>query len=246
MQYRTRRRDSTIPCDRRSRWNPVVGILLVVLGLVASGGCVSYRPTESGFLSGYDALTPDPFHVHRRVGIQRAETHQVAAADLCAVDSFYVEPVEWRVDPTSRGGKSPERRDWLCHELENQLKEQLGATRPIVDQPGPKTARVRAAITMVELSRPVANTLLTMTLISPFGVGPIFSGGGAVEAEVIAPDGRQIAAISGTSKGGFLDPVGYYTRSNHAKKAMRRCAGELTEAISPAIAGASRPWSFIR
>ena len=246
MPNRPRRGASTYQCACRSRWNPVARVLVAVLGLVASGGCVSYRPTETGFLSGYDAMTPDRFHVHRRVGIQRAETRQVAAADLVAVDSFYVEPVEWRVDPRSRGGKSPKRRDWLCLELENQLKEQLGATRPIVDQPGPKTARVRVAITMVELSRPVANTLLTMTLISPFGVGPVFSGGGAVEAEVIAPDGRQIAAISGTSKGGFLDPVGYYTRSNHAKKAMRRCVGELTEAITPAIEGASRPWSFIR
>ena len=246
MPNRTRRGNTTHQRASRARRSPVARVLLVALGLVASGGCVSYRPTETGFLTGYDALTPDRFHVHRRIGIQRAETHQVAAADLGAVDSFYVEPVEWRVDPTSRGGKSPERRDWLCRELADQLKAQLGATRPIVDQPGPRTARVRSAITMVELSRPVANTLMTLTLISPYGVGPVFSGGGAVEAEVIAPDGRQIAAISGTSKGGLLDPVGYYARSNHARKAMRRCAGELAEAVTPVVAGASRPWSFIR
>ena len=230
---------------RRPSRHRMAQMILIVLGLAASEGCTSYRPTETGFLGNYDTMTPDRFHVHRRIGIQRAETHQVAAADLVAINSFYVEPVEWRVDPTSRGGKSPTRRDWLCLELEVQLKKQLCATRPIVDRPGPNTARVRAAITMVELSRPVSNALLTATLISPFGVGPVFSGGGAVEAEVLAPDGRQIAAISGTSRGGFFDLIGYYTRSNHARKAMRRCAGELAEAVTPAVEGAGQPWSFI-
>ena len=80
--------------------------------------------------------------------------------------------------------------------------------------------------------------MLTATMISPYGPGPIFFGGGSVEAEVIAPDGRQIAAVSSASGGGWLDVVGYYTYSDHARKAMSRCAGELAEAVAPSAAHA--------
>ncbi len=210
------------------------------LSLFALSGCASHLPTESGFLSSYAALTPDRFHLNPGIGLQRAETFEVAAADIVLIDSYYIEPVEWRVDPQSRGGKSPKRRDWLCQQLDQALRDQLGATKPIVDQPGPRTARVRSAITMVELSRPVTNVLLTATLISPYGIGPVFSGGGTVEAEVIAPDGRQIAAVSSASVGGWLDLVGYYTRSEHARKAMSRCAGELVQAVAPSAADLAR------
>ena len=203
------------------------------LPLLLAGGCASYRPTETGFLSSYEAMLPDRFHVNHGVGLQRAETFEAAADDLSAIDSYYVEPVEWRVDPTSRGGRDAWRRDWLCAYLEKSLRDQLGATKPVVDRPGPRTARVRSAITVVRLSRPVSNVVLTATLVSPYGIGPVFFGGGAVEAEVIGPDGRQVAAASTASGGGWLDLWGYYTKSDHARKAMDRCAGELVEAVAP-------------
>ena len=222
---------------RAARW---VRSVVVGLGSFGLGGCVSHLPTESGFLSNYATLTPDRFHLNRGIGLQRAETFEVAAADIVLIDSYYIEPVEWRVDPQSRGGRSQARRDWLCRELDVALRQQLGATKPIVDRPGPRTARVRSAITMVELSRPVTNTILTATLISPYGIGPIFGGGGAVEAEVLAPDGRQIAAISSASTGGWFDLIGYYTRSDHARKAMARCAEELVEAVAPSAADLAR------
>lgn len=203
------------------------------LPLVLAVGCASYRPTESGFLSTYEAMLPDRFHVNRGIGLQRAETFEADAGDLAAIDSYYVEPVEWRVDPASRGGRAAWRRDWLCSYLEKSLRDQLGATKPVVDRPGPRSARVRSAITAVRLSRPVSNVVLTATLVSPYGIGPVFFGGGAVEAEVIGPDGRQVAAASSASGGGWLDLWGYYTRSDHARKAMDRCAAELVEAVAP-------------
>lgn len=210
------------------------------MALVAAlaGGCASpYRPTETGFLSSYAGMTPDLFHLNRGIGLQRAETRPAAAVDLAAIDSYYVEPVEWRVDPASRGGKAAWRRDWLCTTLERQFRDRLATTKPVVDRPGPRTARVRAAITTVRLSRPVSNVALTATLISPYGVGPIFFGGAAVEAEVIAPDGRQVAAVSTASGGGWLDVAGYYTRSDHARKAMRRSADELVQAVDASMIG---------
>lgn len=201
--------------------------------MLATSGCAVNHPTKSGYLSSYAAMTPDRFHLNYGVGLQRAETFEAAAADLVEIDSYYIEPVAWRVDPHSRGGRSTERRDWLCRELAATLHEQLGQTKPVVDAPGPRTARVRAAITVVQLSRPVTNVILTATMISPYGIGPVFYGGGAVEAEVIAPDGRQIAAVTSASTGGWFDLLGYYARSDHARKAMKRCAGELAQALAP-------------
>ncbi len=209
--------------------------------LATIGGCASYRPTQTGFLTNYAAMTPDRFHLNRGIGLQRAETFEAAPEDLSRIDSYYIEPVRWLVDPESRGGKSPERRDWLCKILDQELRDQLGASKPIVDQPGPHTARVKSAITVVRLSRPVTNVFLTATLISPYGIGPMFFGGGAVEAEVIGPDGHQVAAISSASGGGWLDVLGYYTRSDHAKKAMKRCVRELSEAVAPPVAELSDP-----
>lgn len=208
---------------------------LAAVLLLGSGGCASYRPTETGFLSDYAALTPDRPHVNRGLGLQRAETRVASPVELSRIDSYYVEPVEWRVDPASRGGRAAWRRDWLCSTLEHDLRDRLDDTKPVVDLPGPRTARVRAAITTVRLSRPVSNVLLTATLVSPYGVGPVFFGGGAVEAEVIAPDGRQLAAVATASGGGWLDLVGYYTRSDHARKAMGRSADELVQAVNASL-----------
>ena len=229
--------DEVVRSSRRSGW------LVPMMVCLTAGGCTTYRPTQSGFLSDYSAMTPDRFHLNRGIGLQRAETRVASPVDLSQIDSYYIEPVEWRVDPTSRGGKSVKRRDWLCATLQRDLRDRLNTTKPVVDQPGPRTARVRAAITTVRLSRPVTNIALTATLISPYGIGPMFFGGAAVEAEVMAPDGRQLAAVSTASGGGWLDVAGYYTRSDHARKAMKRSADELVDAVNatmdPAVATAS-------
>ena len=215
-----------------THWPGRLGRFAALIALATAGGCSMYRPTETGFLSSYSGLRPDRFHLNRGLGLQRAETHVATPVDLGQIDSYYIEPVEWRVDPNSRGGKGEWRRDWLCGTLERDLRQRLGTTKPVVDRPGPHTARVRAAITTVRLSRPVTNVVLTATLISPYGIGPMFFGGGAVEAEVIAPDGHQLAAVSTASGGGWFDPKGYYTRSDHARKAMGRSADELLQAVN--------------
>jgi hypothetical protein len=201
--------------------------------MLAGTGCASYRPTQSGYLSDYSRLEKDPIHVNRGLGPQRNLSHNASHDEACRVDSYFIEPVQWLVDESSRAGGNPERQQALTSALEAELREQLGALRPIVDQPGPNTARVRAAITDVRLSRPLLNTAILATVITPVFIGPIFNGGGFVEAEVIGPDGRQISAISCASGGGPLDPFGYYTKAGHAKKAMRRSAKELRETLEP-------------
>ncbi len=203
----------------------------LALALVAASGCNHYRPTQTGYLGDYSRLEKDPFHINHGIGFQRARTRDATHEAAGAIDSFSIEPVEWLVDPASRAGQTPGRREALSASLDEALRDQLGRLRPIVDRPGPRTARIRSAITTVRLSRPILNVLLTATYFTPLAIGPVFFGGGAVEAEAIGPDGRQLAAVTSASSGGWIDLIGFYSRSGHAHKAMRRNAKELREAL---------------
>jgi hypothetical protein len=207
-------------------------LLLAGLVLVAScPGCASYRPTQSGYLSDYTQLQKDPIHLNYGLGRERANSHNALPESTSPIDSYYIESVVWMVDESSRAGGDPKRRDYLISKLDEALRNQLGKLKPIVDKPGPNSARVRAAITDVKLARPYLNLALLPTLITPVRVGPMFNGGGFVEAEVLGPDGKQISAVSVASAGGPLDLFGYYTRSRHARQAMQRAAWELRETL---------------
>ncbi|WP_422929763.1 DUF3313 family protein [Singulisphaera sp. PoT] len=215
----------------------ILAMLLASLAL-ASSGCSAlshYNPTQSGLLTDYSGMSKDRFHVNYGLGIQRNYSRNATCEEVGEVDSFYIESITWVVDAESRAGRDPTRRVVLTEALDAAFRQQLGMLRPVVDQPGPHSARVRAVITDARLSRPFTNAALTAAGIAfPFvPIGPTFFGGACVEAEVLTPDSRQIAAISCASGGGPLDVVGYYTRSGHAKKAMRRAARELRQALTP-------------
>ncbi len=221
----------------RGRWG-ALGLLALAAASVAPG-CASYRPSQSGYLSDYSRLQKDPFHLNRGLGLERVKSRNATAEAACQVDSFFIEPARWLVDPKARAGGDPARERDLTSALDAALREQLGALKPVVDRPGPRTARVRSAITTVKLARPALNVLMLATFATPVGIGPIFNGGGVVEVEAVGPDGRQIAAVSCGSAGGPLDFFGYYSRSAHARKAMRRAAKELRETLEPCPPGAS-------
>ena len=220
----------SVPRTDRDRPQNIHRLTIAFLFLVTSG-CAHYRPTQSGFLTDYSQLEKDRFRLNKGVGIQRAKSHYATSEDYRSIDSFYIEPARWLVDPESRAGKDSKRRDPLVSKLGAELHDQLGQIKPIVEVPGPHTATIRSAITTVRLSRPLLNLVLTATLWTPVAIGPIFSGGAAIEAEAIGPDGRQIAAVSTASSGGLIDIRGYYTKSGHALKALRRNVNDFKKAL---------------
>ncbi len=205
--------------------------LAIVLFFLLTSGCAHYRSTQSGFLTDYSQIEKDRFHLNHGVGVQRAKTHYATSEQYRSIDSFYIEPTQWLVDPKSRAGKDSKRRDPLVSKLGAELHDQLGQVKPIVEVPGPHTATIRSAITTVRLSRPLLNLVLTATLWTPVAIGPIFFGGAAIEVEAIGPNGRQIAAVSTASSGGLIDFRGYYSKSGHALKALRRNVKEFKEAL---------------
>jgi Protein of unknown function (DUF3313) len=210
------------------RWT---GLLAGVAWIASGSGCASYQPTQCGYLTDYSQLQKDPIHLNYGLGLQRAKVHKATPQGTSQIDSYYIESVEWKVDESSRAGGNVDREVYLTSTLESALRDQLGTLKPVVNQPGPGTARVRAVITDVRLSRPYANLLFLPTMVMPIKVGPMFNGGGFVEAEVLGPDGKQVSAVSCASSGGPLDLFGFYSRSRHARQAMQRAAWELRETL---------------
>jgi hypothetical protein len=166
--------------------------------------------------------------IHARI----IESGSLGAEALVDVDSFVIEPIGWKACEVMPGSFEEACQKNLSSKLRESLTHELGTLKPVVDQPGPHTARVRAAVTQVAYARPLLNTALTIVAV------PLFNGGGVVEAEVISPNDRQIAAVVAAIPGRAIDVLGFYTWQGHAERAMRRSAAELRRILAqPPVPG---------
>jgi hypothetical protein len=208
---------------RKARWREASTACVLALALI--NGCAHVRPTESGYLTDYSKMVPERVRFHSMGGLQRLVSRPPTPEGLDGIESFYVEPVAWLVDPKTSAAADEDLRRRVTSAFEIDLKKQLGAIRPVVDAPGANTATVRAAITEVVRARPVTNVILTAVAV------PLANGGGTFEVEVVGPDHRQIAAVCSSSSGGALELLGYFSRSKQAADAARRAAAELKNAL---------------
>jgi hypothetical protein len=172
-------------------------------------------PTRSGFLTDYSQLV----QVDKK---DRVRANAVAPAALAQIDSFYVEPVEWLAADLGQPASSAQNEAKLRNSLEMALVTELGGIRPVVDEIGPRTARVRAAVTGVQEAKPFANLFMAVQI-----AGPLFNGGAVAEIEVINPQGEQIAAQSAAFYGWEWDFLGYFWRPSHPKTALKRGAKQF-------------------
>ncbi|MBI3862037.1 MAG: DUF3313 family protein [Planctomycetia bacterium] len=177
------------------------------------------HPTRSGFLTDYGELAP----IDKR---DRVRITPVDADALAGIDSFCIEPVEWLADAMGQPATSEKRQVAMQDAFQSALVEELGKIRPIVEEPGPQTAVVRAAVTGVRESRPWVNLFLSAQI-----AGPLFNGGAAAEIEVLAADGRQIAAESAGFTGHDWDVIGYFWGPNHPRSALRQAARRLAREL---------------
>ena len=182
-------------------------------------------PTRSGFLTDYSHLRPI-YSGCRPIG--RDETRFVRSAAPRAlenIDSFYIEPVRWVADDLGQPASTPENAERIRHALEISIANELGTIRPIVSTVGPHTARVRAAVTGVQESKPIMN-LVTFIL-----TGPLFNGSATAEIEVIDPCGVQIAAESIAKRGKEWDLLGFFQSSRHSESALQQVAEQLAKDV---------------
>jgi hypothetical protein len=190
--------------------------LIAVALLWVASGCVHMHPTTSGFLSDYSDLVASDKK-------DRVRTKTIEPQALAGIDSFYIEPIEWLADDLGQPADDEKQAATIRDALENSLLQELGKLRPVVQEAGPRTARVRAAITGVQESKPFANLFLAVQI-----AGPLFNGGAVAEIEIISPDGRQIAAESAAFMGSEWDVVGYFWGPKHPSAALVRAAKQLS------------------
>jgi hypothetical protein len=154
------------------------------------------------------------------------ESGCMGAEALADIDSFFIEPIGWKAGEVMPGSFEEMSKENLSRKLRGALTRELRALRPVVDEPGPRTAKVRAAVTRVAYARPILNSALSIVAV------PVFNGGGVVEAEVISPNGQQIAAVVAALPGRAIDVLGFYTWQGHAERAMRRAASALRRILA--------------
>jgi hypothetical protein len=190
------------------------------VGLVALCGCADVKPTRSGYLKDYSALRP------AKEGDKKLEVKRAPAEAVARVDSFYIEDVAWRSPRPKGTAETVEKQEPVLAKLREALREELSKVKPVVDRPGERTARVRAAVTDAVNAHVILNIIMTIIAV------PVSNGGATVEAEVLSPDGgRQVAAVDFARPGGLFDVVGYYWPDDHAKQACRKAAVRLREAV---------------
>ncbi len=160
--------------------------------------CAS-TPSPTGFLSDYSQL---------REAAQ--SLRYIDAQSLKNYTRFIVEPVKAY---SHAGAKclDPEMMRKLTIRLHDKLIEGLSKNYQVVTAPGPGVGRVRAAITDIDASTPMLNTLPT-TKLSGLGLG-----GASMEGELLdSRTGAQIAAVVQAGKGSRMSFAGM-TRDGDAR-----------------------------
>lgn len=153
--------------------------------------CATSEPTRSGFLSDYSLLEVQDDYVRAKVAEYRNE-------DLLeTINSVYIEPVVIGGDIGSRF--TEQERALIRHEVDRQLCYEVSKRFEIAPTNDPAAARLRVAATRViptNAAGSAASTAVNFFIPGPIGLRvPGSTGGMAAEAELIAPNGQQAAAV---------------------------------------------------
>lgn len=162
-----------------------------VAGAVLLGACASADVTQSGFLSDYSRLEPRTDTVRSKVAQYRDE------ALLAQINRIWIEPTVLAGDIGE--GFSEEEKAIIVREIDRRICFALSDRFAIADEATPDAGRLRTAASRLVPTNAVgssASAVANFFIPGPLGVRvPGSTGGLAAEAELIAPDGRQAAAV---------------------------------------------------
>lgn len=190
---------------------------LTLIAVALGTGCATIqRPEPTGFLSDYSRLEAVRNDLALYVGgIERYER-------------FIVEPVSLLFAPEEAGGKfSAEELAQLQAHFRARVIEELERDDgyPVVEEPGPATARLRIGLADVERTIGVLNISL-VTKVTGAGIG-----GAAAEAEMLdSVSGEQVAAAVAWG-GGSRVLIAGITKLGDAKIAINRWARQFRDAL---------------
>lgn len=163
---------------------------VLVLAALSLGACAS-AGTRSGFLSSYEGLT------EREGTVRVAIAERRDAEALKAVGAVAIEPTTLLAGEAT-AWMTPQERDVLLREVDAQLCFELSERYRIAsDSPD---ATVRAAVAAVRPTgrfASAASAAAGFFIPGPLGLrAPGTTGALAMEAEMLGPDARQLAAIT--------------------------------------------------
>lgn len=165
---------------------------LLATGMAASlAACSTANTTQSGFLSDYSRL-------EARTDTVRSKVAQFRDDDLLATfEEVRIEPVV--LGPGVAADFTDVERASLVSELDRQICYVVSRRFIVVDADNGRNGVVRAAATRVVPTDGVGSTASAVAnffIPGPIGIRiPGSTGGLAAEAEILAPNGKQAAAI---------------------------------------------------
>jgi hypothetical protein len=199
------------------------GLLLAAALTIGATGC-GLEAKRSGFLSDYSQLQPsDKF--------EGTMIYWNPAKPLKVYDRFLVEPVVVHFAPDAKGGGiDPETLNELAAYFhEETVKGLTESGYTVVKAAGPGVLRVRAAITQVDKTVPVANIHPAMKM-SGLGLG-----GASMEAEgTDSQSNDRVFAVTDSRKGSRLDITGGLQWYGNAKGVMAEWAKRFVARVDEA------------
>jgi hypothetical protein len=183
-----------------SMWVRLVASLVVVTLTGCPAVRRAHKAEESGFLSDYSQLTPG--------GSDEALLrYRNPNADLSKYDKVILDPVQIWAKPGSPLAKLPkEDADSLTSYLYHAVQARLVQRFEIVGRPGPRTLRLRLALTEAEgstVALDVATTVIPQAALVSEGVQLATGARGFAGAATI--EGEVLDASTGERLGAFVD-----------------------------------------
>jgi hypothetical protein len=206
----------------------------LALGATALAMACTTAPTRTGYLSTYEGLTTEK-------GL-RGKRHATPPADKLPDEApLVIDPVMFTPGAAVGGALTEKDRALLVNQFGRSLC--AGLSKPFAIGPADTAGayRLRAAITEARTTgRLGAAASTAMTLGLPIGVrAPVGLGGFAAEMEVVAPDGRQVAAMVWKQSADMASSSPRISRIGDAYDFAQMAADDFSSLFARRSAGAS-------
>jgi hypothetical protein len=177
---------------------PLTRLTAILLLGGSLGACATTEPQQSGFLTGYQQLSP-----RKAVGRAQIRTY-VDKARVALVKRVAIEPSVLAPGADARAPLTEEERRVVLREVDAQLCFELSERFEIAASPDQADARARAAVIWIEPTGRASSAVsaaASFFIPGPIGVRlPGTLGGLGVEAELVDKANHQIAAIAWARK----------------------------------------------
>ncbi|WP_395943460.1 DUF3313 domain-containing protein [Brevundimonas sp.] len=179
----------TVTCPKYAGLTLKAAAALALLGVAA---CQSTPAAHSGFLSAYDGLGRQPDG-------SRGPEHRREDAASDQIRDVYIEPAVLALRAPSP--LSAEEQAMVLSEVDRQICFEVSERFTIVPAPSPEAGTIRTAIVRIDTTNRVGSAVSAAAgFFIPVPVvkfrAPMTTGGLAIESELIAPDGHQVAAVT--------------------------------------------------